>query len=594
MICINLMLAALSVARLGPSQKPLYDAVFAPQVVAVPPTSAVRDLCELPDGRLRHYGTENVAGEKRSVYIESGDLGLSWTKHLAASNDAGAMVQSPWSGDWLCLKTAKTGEKVRCVRSKAGPGDVNAETTEIDVLSCETRPLVALRSRRRWICPLTDVSGRGDTYRGLLALSDDDGRTWRKVLLPDDGTLPPPAAELEGDMPRWFNAACEPTVTELSDGTLLMAVRSSFGHHYLYRSADGGETWSKPKAMEEFFATNTMPLFLRLKDGRLLFFWNNTVPMPRYRKDIAHAITADEARGRWQTAFTNRDALHAAISEDDGKTWRGFREIILNPIRNRPDFREYLRRGAENDKSVHQTQAIELPEGKILLALGQSPASRRLVLFDVRWLYETDRTLDLQDGLEDVSLQLYVRSVNGGGRWGGHCAWERLPGAALEVEPDQQDAVFAREALHLCRIRDPRLVSDRAGVVWNFPAARAGRVETECRVDGAGFRLSLLDHWINPCDEFHARQAPVSIPVTAEMLGAKGAFVKLSVVWADDGAVRLFADGREVAALRAEMPKWGFSYLHLQTLAEGEDVAGSWFRSIVKKNALRPWLSGVF
>lgn len=579
-----MLLAALSVVRLGPSQRPLYDAVFAPQVVAVPPTFAVRDLCELPDGRLRHYGTETVAGEKRAVYIESDDLGLSWTKHLADPRDAGAMVQSPWSGDWLGLKTAKAGEKVRCVRSKIGPGDVNPEVTELDILSCETRPPLALRSRRRWICPLTDISGRGETYRGELALSDDDGRTWRKVLLPDDGTLPPPETAAEGDLPRWFNAACEPTVTELSDGTLLMAVRSSFGHHYLYRSADGGETWSKPEPMEGFFATNTMPLFLRLRDGRLVFFWNNTVPLPRYRGEIAHAITADEARGRWQTAFTNRDALHAAISEDDGRTWRGFREIILNPIRNRPDFREYLGRGAENDKSVHQLQALELPDGKVLLALGQSPAARRIVLFDVRWLYETDRALDLRDGLEDVSLQLYVRSVSGGGRWGGHCAWERLPGAALEVEPDQEKEVFAREALHLCRIRDPRLVSDRAGAVWNFPASRTGCVEAECRVDGEGFRLSLLDHWINPCDDCHARSAPVSIPVTAGTLGKKGVFAKLSVAWVEDGAVTVAVNGRKTAAVRATIPKWGFSYLHLQTLAEAEDASGSWIRSLMKKS----------
>ena len=168
--------AALSAARLGPSLRPLYDAVFAPQVVAVPPTFAVRDLCELPDGRLRHYGTETVAGENRAVYIESKDLGLSWTKHLADPRDAGAMVRSPWSGDWLCLKTSRTGEKVRCVRSKTDPGDVNAEVTELDILSCETRPPLALRSRRRWICPLTDVcrAWRSKSSRPCAAGAGDD------------------------------------------------------------------------------------------------------------------------------------------------------------------------------------------------------------------------------------------------------------------------------------------------------------------------------------------------------------------------------------------------------------------------------------
>jgi len=30
-----------------------------------------------------------------------------------------------------------------------------------------------------------------------------------------------------------------------------------------------------------------------------------------------------------------------AISEDDGKTWIGFREVALDPIRNRADFRSF-------------------------------------------------------------------------------------------------------------------------------------------------------------------------------------------------------------------------------------------------------------
>lgn len=43
-----------------------------------------------------------------------------------------------------------------------------------------------------------------------------------------------------------------------------------------------------------------------------------------------------------------------------------------------------------------QTQALELDGGKVLLALGQHAASRRLVVFDPQWLYETGRSEDRQ------------------------------------------------------------------------------------------------------------------------------------------------------------------------------------------------------
>lgn len=49
----------------------------------------------------------------------------------------------------------------------------------------------------------------------------------------------------------------------------------------------------------------------RLEDGRLLFFWCNTTPLPEM----------ETANGVWDDVFTNRDVTHVAISEDDGKTW---------------------------------------------------------------------------------------------------------------------------------------------------------------------------------------------------------------------------------------------------------------------------------
>ena len=334
-----------------------------------------------------------------------------------------------------------------------------------------------------------------------------------------------------------------------------------------------------------FCASNTMPTFLKLKDGRILFFWNNTEPLPKRDPAEYPELNKSELTGRSETVFTNRDALHAAISEDDGRTWIGFREVALNAIRNRPDFREYgNRKWREIDKSVHQTQPMELPDGKILLPYGQGSACR-ICLFDVSWLYETDRYEDFKAGLEGISHHLFVKSLAGNFRgWSGHCAFNRVPGALLVREPDTGPKT-KREVLQICRIRDERLVSDRQGVAWNFPAGLTGRLELECRIDGAGFQLALCDHWFNPCDDFVGEESALAIPVTAETLGGKGVWATLALTW--DWTARkatLACGGRtRTYELRTDgKSPFGPSYMHLQTLAEGHDPQGAYFRSFRK------------
>ena len=551
-----------------------------PRVVATPPTYAVRDMCVAADGEIRHYGWQMVGGVKRRVYIASRDDGMNWVTRIADDADAGAMTRSPWSGDWISFRQKPGCKTVQLLRSKTGPGDTAPHVVDLPWESQGCRQLLAMKSRRRWVACLSDIRCLKDRcYNAAVALSDDDGRTWRYIEIPcvkDVPRLQPGDARM-----RWYNNGCEPSAVEHDDGSLELAVRTSGERHRFFRSVDGGETWTGPVDKPEFWASNTMPLFFRLSDGRLLFVWNNTAPLPTRPESEYPELTPSEREGVWETAFTNRDALHAAISDDDGRTWRGFREIILNPIRNAPDFRENGNDPAqENDKSVHQTQAMELPGGKVLLAIGQSQAARRIVVFDPDWLCETSRCEDFRTGLANVSTHLFVRSLSGGFRgWSGHCAWNRVSGALLVREPDTGPDT-TREALQLCRIPDPRLVSDRQGVVWNFPAARRGRVRIECRVEGEGFLLTLADHWMNPCDEYGPTRSPLSVPVTSGEVPS-GGWRSVVAEWdADSGRAVVSCDGR--AFLEAPFrvaSQAGVSYLHLQTLAKGLDPKGTYFRS---------------
>lgn len=556
-------------------------AAEAPQVVAVPPAAAVRDLCRTATGEIRHYGWKTVGGERRRVYVASRDEGTNWTFHVAARGDVGAMVKSPWRDEWVYFIDEGPARETVFVRSKTGPGDTNPERRRLGWRRQELRQLIALKARRRWVAAFSDVRcENGACYRAAVALSDDDGDTWRYVPIPPLKGVP---RQGPGDKrPRWYNDGCEPTVVERRDGSLLMALRTSSGRHAFSESMDGGETWSEPQEDPAFWATNTMPYLFRLKDGRLLFVWNNTAPLPTRDAAEYPELSEGERTGVWETVFTNRDALHAAISVDDGRTWRGFREIALTEPRNAPDFRE-LGNGPddEHDKSVHQTQAIELRDGTVLIAYGQNSSARRLARLDPDWLLETVRTEDFRHGLGGLSNHLYLKSLSGGWRgWAGHCAWNRLPGAVLMRDPDTDMGMGSvREVLRLCRIPDPRLVSDRQGVAWNFPAARSGVLEIDCRIDGAGFRLTLAGHWINPCDEYNPPRAPVSWKVPKKMLGE--GWRKLRCTWdGKTGRAALSVDGRTlVTDVLREMPPFGFSYLHLQTLAEGLDASGASFRS---------------
>lgn len=592
--------------ELDRSDRKLMEQIYAPTVVGVQPIFAHRDLCLCSDGEIRHYGHATIDGKETRVYVSSRNWGLNWKTVICEEGDVGPMTRSPWSGDFVTLGwEPRYWGPYYGVRSKIGPGDTHPEKCALTAgdfgqLGFYRLPL-PMTTRRRWYTTGLDPYLGTDKpdLCAAFAWSDDDGRTWRKSrALPNVST----AGKLIGGdrMARWNNYCCEPTAIELRDGSLYMIARTSFNHPVAYRSKDGGETWTGPEEVTWLWLSNTIPTFFRLRDGRLILFWNNTEPYPKPDPaDYPGRLTGTEARGVAESVFTNRDAFHAAISEDDGRTWIGFREILLNPIRNREDFRELgYDKSNDHDKSVQQAQALELPNGKVLLAVGQGRDARRLMIFDPKWLYETELTEDFIRGTEGVSTHLFVKSCFGSPGWGqGHCAWNRVAGPVLAFEPDPptqpgtpiadgKRRYGARDSLHMTRVDDPRLINSRQGVVWNFPAARKGSVEIDCRLEGGeGFRLTLSDHWFNPSDEYAPTHSSVyTIPVRPDAVGAK-AWKTLRCEWdCDTGAVKLAEGARTLAEGRlSRVPPFGVCYLHLQILADREDRAGVYFRAFRKR-----------
>jgi Neuraminidase (sialidase) len=121
---------------------------------------------------------------------------------------------------------------------------------------------------------------------GYCYLSDDDGKTWRESqrVKPRDGC--------------W-----EPACIELTDGRVMMLMRTHMGGQYKSLSKDGGETWSTPEPTPLVGTAAPVSISRIPTTGDLLAIWNRN---PGAKK---------------------RNPLTAAVSKDEGTTWQHVRNL---------------------------------------------------------------------------------------------------------------------------------------------------------------------------------------------------------------------------------------------------------------------------
>jgi Neuraminidase (sialidase) len=132
--------------------------------------------------------------------------------------------------------------------------------------------------------------------------SDDEGKTWKRSNWIDLGGH------------GHHDGAMEPTVAELSNGRLLMLIRTSLDRFWQAISDDGGRYWRtvQPSPID---ASNSPGYLLKLKSGRLVLVWNRLNPEGRvWQKSVLPQHT--EFPSSW-----HREELSIAFSEDDGRTW---------------------------------------------------------------------------------------------------------------------------------------------------------------------------------------------------------------------------------------------------------------------------------
>ncbi len=538
------------------------DSVFAPVRVSSVPSDAYIGLSMLENGEIRHYNYGEQA-DPGTFYLMSTDKGLTWKKVNYARDMVFADRRSPVSNEYIRL-TNMGDMGVYCIRTQGGIKGNRTLTKVADTRSIMLKPPVFIRGGKRIV-----VAGHGDVSpKGCYTyVSDDDGSTWQRSNIV---TAPDHEAGGFHQGRRWNHGAVEPTVIELNDGRLWMLMRTAQDRHYESFSTDGGLTWDESRP-SMFYGTITMPTLGRLADGRLIFFWCNTTPLPEM----------PTATGVWDDVFTNRDATHVAVSEDDGKTWIGFRELRLNPNRNDKD---YASNATGVDRSVHQAQFVEVEPGKILVATGQHALLRAMYLFDVRWLYEKERSHDFTDGLEQWSVFNYVKGIKG------HCAYDRIAGCEVVDNPEKP----GKRMLHLRYLPDSTLVGDTRGAVWNFPAMTRGRFTAQLKISEGTDNVFLLlnDRWMNPSDTVARHECIYELKLDRRQLGIRDDREhSLSVEWdtkKPDASARVYVNGKR-SRLRIPMKNSapsGISYVHFIAVPSSKDNQGIYLQSV--KAAAKP------
>jgi len=273
-------------------------------------------------------------------------------------------------------------------------------------------------------------------------------------------------------------------------------------------------------------------------------------------------------------SFTNRDVLHVAVSDDDGRTWHGFRELHRDRLRDSGEFVN-----APGDKGQNESQIAETSAGNVLVAAGQAPGHRAFVLLDVDWLYETEHFDDFTNGLDEWSRQKLIIRPPVYDRFY-HYNYNRKKGAVLVPHPDKKTG----RVLHVRRPLDPTVFSQRDGAVWNFPASTAGTLTTRIRLNpefGGGI-IALQERWYQPTDSQGEDRAMCRVDVPADGKLAPtvtletGRWYQFELRWQEaTGSCQLTIDGKQ----RLEIPfknggANGISYVRFRSAALRPDPNG--------------------
>jgi hypothetical protein len=272
----------------------------------------------------------------------------------------------------------------------------------------------------------------------------------------------------------------------MNDGRIWMLIRTNKGFLYESFSNNSGTTWSTPTP-SSFISSDSPASAVRRADGGIILLWNSN---QRY----------DDKRSY---AAGGREVLHAAISKDDGKTWKGFREIMTTINSKTPVVR--------GDRGTAYPSAVELPNGNILMVSGQGDDAS-LVIFNPSWLEEKKQ----EDKLENLE------------QW----------------------------ALHGNKPKES---------VWNFPMMAKGNLELVLTAN-CDLSLALTDHFSVASDSLASASSPIHFTIKRSSLMGKKLKIRIRWNLSKK-AFHASVNGEKIHAISSdfEKTKFGFNYLRISS-----------------------------
>ena len=371
-------------------------------------------------------------------------------------------------------------------------------------------------------------------FRVGVVYSDDLGKTWKNSpSILDVG---------RDDKGKTFETgATEPVVLQLKDGRVWMLLRSTTGVQWESFSSDNGETWSRP-VPSRFISSNCPASLLRLRDERIVMIWNNSY-----------------------THLYAREVLNIAVSADEGKTWKGYREIVRLKPHEGPDWK------------LCYPYPVEDWDGNILVAYWEflprnfKYARHRsfVVRVDPEWMDEATFRESFEHGLSRASVT-----------------------GASGVRALRDPGGEATSALSLRRMS----AEVEAGAVVNFPLLDRGELSLKVRrnPDSSGLLVFLKDSFMKPKDpgngsfalrvgpEGELRAGPGDGSRDSRLQKLKGRldtgrWHSLRIRWsAEEKRASVFLDGEAVGDLEGSPAVSGICYVGLYAAADSPEEGSVW------------------
>jgi hypothetical protein len=356
--------------------------------------------------------------------------------------------------------------------------------------------------------------------------SDDKGKTWKT----SKNSI---KIAVESNKKTRYGGV-EPSILELKDGKIWMLIRTNKGYLYQSFSDDGGVTWQRAEPTK-FISSDSPAAILRLSDNRILVLW-----------------CSDQ---RWDdpNSYANggREVLHAAISNNEGKTWKGSREILTSPL---------IKSAVQSDRGTAYPSAVETSKGKILFVSGQGEG-KSVVMFDPDWLEQKTAYDNFSEGLVQWTL----------------FGADSLTGLEHFGSANKNKALLIRKS-------DNEKDQDTEGI-WNFPMTTKGKliIEISMNPNNKGISLALTDHFSVSNDIKASLEAPVYFSLNENIPGANGSFIKkIEINWNTyQKKVSILLDDKLAEEKKFQKEAiFGFNYLRIGIPGNESDLAGYYIKSV--------------